>query len=706
MPVQKFLTAISILAIAAGPVLSPDQTFAQSSNSTSTENVNLDEVSLTDLLDIQIESASKQLEPLSEAPVPMTVITADMIKNSGVRTLKDALILFVPGYTESEDRNETVFATRGIYATSQQKVLVMINGHRLNSRSYLTAVPNYGIALHNIERIEILRGPGSSLYGNVALSGVVNLITKKGKDLNLSSAEYGAGNHGQNRLRLMTGAGGQDWDMLAWGQYYNATGQIHSLNGNEPFNTGKTGEIRIDGASNRSSHDFGFTYRKDKWTFFGASRQGFDIEPYGGANATYEYNRYRTFQGTGPGLGLSQQHLGAKYDSASGATGWSYSFNPYFDRTEVVGVLAAASNNGTIITWQDQNIGLIAQAGNNYDSEWGTGSVLFGAQADVFEVTESAMIAMTAGEIGSPADTNANRLLRLGGEGIYSLFIQDKHKFNSEWILNAGGRYDYKTRLKGDKQEKFSPRLALIHLPNETWEYKASYSQSFVDGPYWYRYNQGLAAFGGSENLQPEVLEAFQLQGVWKSSDKRIRNSSTLYYQIGTNLVVNKATAAGTPADPKYINSGKIESTGIENEFQWNENHFQLVWTLQYANAIATAEYQRFDGKFAHVPQLTSTLVFNYLFSKTATANISVVHIGDQVYNKGTATAPISENVEAATLIHLGGRLENIAGSGVFFDGRVYNILDTQHFQGGQSATQIPFRQPGRWFLASLGAEF
>lgn len=676
------------------------QTLAQSAS----EGINLDQVSLTDLLDIQIESASKQAEPLSETPVPMTVITADMIKHSGVRTLKDALILFVPGYTESEDRNEVVFSTRGIYATSQQKVLVMINGHRINSRSYLTAVPGYGIALHNIERIEILRGPGSSLYGNVALSGVVNLITKKGKDFNANSIEYGTGNHGQNRLRMMTGSGGQDWDVLAWGQYYNATGQIHTLNGSEPFSAGKVGEIRIDGANNKSSHDFGFTYRKDKWTFFGASRQGADVEPYGGANATYDYNRFRTFQGTGPGLGMSQQHLGVKFDHS--ANGWSYSFNPYFDRTEVAAILAGANNNGTVITWQDQNIGLVAQAGRDYQSDWGTGQLLFGAQADVFDVTESAMYSVTAGEIGAPADTTANRLLRLGGEGIYSLFIQDKHKFNAHWILNGGGRYDYKTRVKGDKQEKFSPRLALIHLPDDTWEYKVSYSQSFVDGPYWYRYNQGLPAFGGSENLQPEILEAFQLQTVWKSADKRARNATTLYYQIGTNLVVNKSTAAGTPADPKYINSGKIESAGLENEFQWNDSHYQLVWTLQYANAIATADYQRFEGKFAHVPQLTSTLVYNYLFSKTLTANLSVVHIGEQVFNKGTPAAPIAETVEAATLIHLGGRIENIAGRGVFFDGRVYNLLDTQHFQGGQSATQIPFRQPGRWFLASLGAEF
>jgi outer membrane receptor for ferrienterochelin and colicin len=170
--------------------------------------------------------------------------------------------------------------------------------------------------------------------------------------------------------------------------------------------------------------------------------------------------------------------------------------------------------------------------------------------------------------------------------------------------------------------------------------------------------------------------------------------------------VVNKATAAGTPADPKYINSGKIESMGLENEFQWNAKSFQLVWNLQFANAVATADYQKFEGKFAHVPEITSNLVFNYLHSKDQTANLTVMHIGEQVYNNGTATAPTKGGIDAATLIHLGGRYENMAGSGVFFDARIFNVLDTQHFQGGQSATQIPFRQPGRWYLASLGTEF
>lgn len=141
----------------------------------------LSEMTLSDLLNLNVQSASKKVEPLSEAPVPITVITKEMIQAAGVRNVHEAVIMFVPGYTDVEDRNELNFAPRGIYASSQQKVLIMVNGHRINSRSYLTAMPDYGIALHNVERIEVLRGPGSSLYGNVALAGVINLITQKVK---------------------------------------------------------------------------------------------------------------------------------------------------------------------------------------------------------------------------------------------------------------------------------------------------------------------------------------------------------------------------------------------------------------------------------------------------------------------------------------------------------------------------------------------
>ncbi|CAN5511854.1 TonB-dependent receptor plug domain-containing protein [soil metagenome] len=695
---MRLLKSIALTLFATGFLISPHAVLAQ-------QGVDLDNVNLNDLLDFKIQSASKQSEPWAEVPVPVSVITGDMLKFSGVRTVGDALVMFVPGYTFSQDRNEPLFSTRGIYATAQQKVLILINGHRLNSRSYLTSEPDFGIALHNLERIEVLRGPGSSLYGNVALSGVVNLITKKGKDVHGNMVEVGAGNNGQMRTRMLTGDGGDDWDVLAWGQIYKASGEVHTLDGSEKYNTGKTGDIRIGGVDHTPAHDFGVTYRRGKWTFMGASRQSQYIEPYGSGNNTYNYGDFRTYDGHGPGLGMGQQHLDAKYNSAIG-DGWTFEFNPYYDRSKIQGNIAAAGGGGNTFNWQDQSVGVTAQVNRDYATDFGSGTFLFGAQIDTFTVDDSIVTGYTNGEITAPTDNKTTRLLDTGGEDIYSLFVQDKHKFTSEWILNLGGRYDSKTRKGGETFQKLSPRLALIYLPNSTYEYKLSYSQSFVDAPYWYRFNRGLASFGGSEQLNPEVLEAIQLQAVWKSSDKRLRNAATFFYQNGSNLIVNRATAAGTPADPKYINSGKIESAGLENEFSWQETSHQVFWNLTYSQAMAAVDFARFDSKFAHVPQVMSNLIFNYLYTREISANVSVQYVGDQVFNSGSLAVPVATTVDAAVLLNLGARFENIFSSGAFFDARMYNALGTEWYQGGQSGTQIPFRQQGRWYFASVGREF
>lgn len=227
-----------------------------------------------------------------------------------------------------------------------------------------------------------------------------------------------------------------------------------------------------------------------------------------------------------------------------------------------------------------------------------------------------------------------------------------------------------------------------------------------MDAPYFYRYNRGLAAFGGSEALNPEILDAFQFQTVWKSDDKRIREAATLFYQTGTNLVVNRATAAGTPADPKYINSGEIKSVGIENEFSVTENAYKIDWNFQYSQALSATDFARFDSKFAHVPQFTTNLIMNYTIYKGFVANASVQYIGEQVYNSGSLTVPVATAIDASTLINLGARHENLFDSGMFLDARIYNLAETLRFQGGQSGTQIPFRQAGRWYFASLGREF
>ena len=105
---------------------------------------------------------------------------------------------------------------------------------------------------------------------------------------------------------------------------------------------------------------------------------------------------------------------------------------------------------------------------------------------------------------------------------------------------------------------------------------------------------------------------------------------------------------------------------------------------------------------------MSSNVVFNYLITKEITANLGVRYIGQQKYNDAPslAAAPAVKGVDAATLFNLGARWENALSSGLALDGRVYNVLDTAHYQGGQNQIQDPYRQAGRWWMISLGYDF
>ena len=93
---------------------------------------------------------------------------------------------------------------------------VMENGHRLNTRSTNNGKLDYAISTEKIDHIEVLRGPASSLYGNVALTAVVNIITREGKEVNGVKGKYGYGSYGTHRADFIAGTTLLDADVMAW----------------------------------------------------------------------------------------------------------------------------------------------------------------------------------------------------------------------------------------------------------------------------------------------------------------------------------------------------------------------------------------------------------------------------------------------------------------------------------------------------------
>ena len=109
-----------------------------------------------------VTTASSQAESINEAPVPVTVITREMIEQlSNNKSLGQILAAYVPGLNEVSAYSFSNVAMHGVYTSSQEKILVMENGHRLNMRSTNNGKLDYAISTEKIDHIEVLRGPAS-----------------------------------------------------------------------------------------------------------------------------------------------------------------------------------------------------------------------------------------------------------------------------------------------------------------------------------------------------------------------------------------------------------------------------------------------------------------------------------------------------------------------------------------------------------------
>jgi outer membrane cobalamin receptor len=156
---------------------------------------NILKYSLQDLMKMQISVASQQAVSLNESPGVITVITEVEIKNSGAKDLISVLKLVPSIDFGSEWDNIIGIGIRGNNAT-EGKFLLLIDGHQMNETNFGTFPFGGHILVDNIRQIEIIRGPGSVIYGGSAELAVINIITKKGgeiKGTNLST-EYSISN--------------------------------------------------------------------------------------------------------------------------------------------------------------------------------------------------------------------------------------------------------------------------------------------------------------------------------------------------------------------------------------------------------------------------------------------------------------------------------------------------------------------------------
>lgn len=160
----------------------------------------LDTLNLEDLMQIKVEVASLKQMSTQESPSIVTLLTHEEIINSGARDVIDVLRM-IPGIDFGMDTEGiTGIFMRGNWA-HEGKVLLMLDGLEMNELRFNTSAFGNRFDVSQIERIEIIRGPGSTIYGGVAEHGVINIITQNGASVNGARANtnFGMRNRGVSR---------------------------------------------------------------------------------------------------------------------------------------------------------------------------------------------------------------------------------------------------------------------------------------------------------------------------------------------------------------------------------------------------------------------------------------------------------------------------------------------------------------------------
>jgi len=175
------------------------------------QQTDLTELDLDALIALEIDTvytASKYEQKVTEAPSSISIVTADEIKKYGYRDLAE-ILQSIRGFHTTNDRNYKYVAVRGFGLPSDynNRVLLLIDGVRHNETIFDSSAIGleFPVNVDNIKRVEVVRGPSSSLYGNSAFFAVVNIITKHGGDLQGLEISADAGSFETYQTRLAYG---------------------------------------------------------------------------------------------------------------------------------------------------------------------------------------------------------------------------------------------------------------------------------------------------------------------------------------------------------------------------------------------------------------------------------------------------------------------------------------------------------------------
>ncbi len=640
------------------------------------DDLGLGEVASEEILfqDIaSVYSASKYDQKVTEAPARISIVTAREIQRYGYRTLAD-ILNSLPGFYLNYDRNYGYSGTRGfsIGGDYNSKFLQLVDGHRMNDNIYDSGYIDGGFILDVdlIDRVEVVRGPGSSLYGNSAFFGVVNVITKKGRDLQGGEVSGAAGSFDRYQGRLSYGK------RFANGFELLISATYHDSNGDDLYF-----EAFDDPASNHGiaagADDENFQNIFGKLSFGDVTLEGAYVNREKGVpTAPYD----TVFNDSGTRTWDKHSYLDLKYEHLTESS-IELTGRLYYDQYQYDGDwICDYSEEGDLSDLQKF-------------SDWAMGR-WWGAEASAtlsllegHKLTFGAELRDSLRQEQEEWDAYELYLDSKSNDFTWAFFLQDEYRILTNLFLNLGVRYDYFDTVGSTT----NPRIALIYTPFSRTNLKLLYGTAFrAPNAYELYYHDGDITQKLADNLVPETIETFEV-----IVEQKLTENTRAVFSAYHNKIKDLLGLTTDPADELLVfeNLGKAEAMG--GEFQ-----IEGRWDNGWAGSVSYS-YQNAKNKSTGERMVNSPL-------NMAKANVMIPLLENKLmaglevqYESGRKT--LNENKTDDFFLTNLTFLSKDVITGVTLSVSIYNLFDRKYaYPASEEHYQDTIDQDGRTFRIKL----
>lgn len=635
-----------------------------------TKPTKLMQMSIDDLLSVKVYSASKFTQKITEAPSAVTVITAADIKSYGYRTLAD-ILASVRGLFVSYDRSYQYLGVRGFNRPGDynSRVLLLVDGYRVNDANYDTASigQEFFLDVDLIDRIEVVRGPGSSIYGSNAFFGVVNVLTKRGRGFNGTEVSGEVASHETEKGRLTYGKQYENGaELLLSAMSSNSRGQ------NLYFPEFDTPATNNGGAQNLDRDKANRVYGKFA---------------YGGYSLTAAYSeRVKKIPTAAFGVAFNDPNTQSKDSQAVLSLDYSGQLNGYQDIS--ASVFYGGYFYQAILPYNPPPVTINLDEGQ---SEW------WGASAKLESRLEKHKLVT-----GVEYQDNYRQDLKNYDVAPYvlytevnrnshrsALYAQDEIGIAENLLLNVGLRYDQYSTVGGTT----NPRLGFIYNPQPATALKLLYGTAFR-APNNYEMFSASALAKINPDLKPEKITTYELV-----AEHEVQQNFRLTGSIYRNNISDLINQVLDPTDGLLVfqNIGRVKSQGVELEAEraWaNEHRIRASYAWQITrNQLTNAELENSPH---HLAKLNYSVP---LSGEALRAGAELQFTGSRKTLAGNTTG----GFVTANLTLLSQEL----AQGADISATVYNLFDRRYADPARPEhAQDAIQQDGRSFRLKLDYRF